>query len=248
MGIYKSIEKRINWAANVEFDTATGFFRYKRFDEYIYIRHPRHFLKKPDLLWLCEKVFFHYYCPSNNDVVIDLGAGYGEEAAYISSVSPDVKYIGVEPQPVIYECLANTYRSLGKNFTALPYVISDREMVKFISQFSYASVGEIPEGYIEVPTMKWETFLQRYNIDRIDLFKMNIEGAEKEILQHISDFSFIKRFIISCHDFRANNNEGEWYRTKDAVLSILNENGYNIKTFNYGVNWADDWIYAELKK
>jgi len=248
MGIYKSIEKRINWAANVEFDTATGFFRYKRFGDYIYIRHPRHFLKKQDLLWLCEKVFFHYYRPSNTDVVVDLGAGYGEETAYIATDSPEVRYIGVEPQPVIYECLANTYRHLGKNFTASPYVISDRDMVKFISQFSYASVGEIPEGYIEVPTMKWETFLQRYNIDRIDLFKMNIEGAEKEILQHIDDFSFIRRFIISCHDFRANNNEGEWYRTKEVVLSILKQNGYSIKTFSHGINWADDWIYAEMNE
>ncbi len=74
---------------------------------------------------------------------------------------------------------------------------------------------------------------------------MNIEGAEKEIMQQINDFSIIKRFVISCHDFRANNNEGGWYRTKDAVVSKLKENGYSIKTFKYGVSWADDWIFAE---
>ena len=156
-----------------------------------------------------------------------------------------VRYIGVEPQPVIYECLANTFRKLGDGFTASPYVVSNRDTVKFTSWFSYASVGEIPEGYIEVPTMNWESFLQYYDIDRIDLFKMNIEGAEKEIIQQITDFSFIKRFVISCHDFRANNNEGEWYRTKDVVVSRLKENGYTIKTFKYGVSWADDWIFAE---
>ncbi len=245
MGIHKSIEKRLNWTLHVSFDKATGFYRYKRFEKFIYIRRHRHFLREKDLLWTCENLFFHHYRPSNDDIVLDLGAGYGEEAVYLSTYSPKVNYIGVEAQPVVYECLANTYRYLGDNFSAIPYVISDRDLVKFVSQYSYASVGEIPQGYIEVPTLQWDVFLQRYNIDRIDLFKMNIEGAEKEILQQITDFGIIKRFIISCHDFRANNNEGEWYRTKATVLSILEENGYRIKTFSYGVNWADDWIYAE---
>ena len=245
MGLYKSVEKRVNWATHVRFDNSTGFYRYKRFGKYIYIRHPRHFLKRKDLLWRCEKIFYHYYRPANDDVVVDLGAGYGEEAVYLSTFSPGVRYIGVEPQPVIYECLANTFRELESGFVASPYVLSNRDTVKFTSWFSYASVGEIPEGYIEVPTMTWADFLQNYNIDTIDLLKMNIEGAEKEIMQQIDDFSFIRRFVISCHDFRANNNEGDWYRTKDAVVSMLKENGYAIKTFQYGIGWADDWIFAE---
>lgn len=74
---------------------------------------------------------------------------------------------------------------------------------------------------------------------------MNIEGAERDILNAIQDFSIIKRFIISCHDFRANNGDGERYRTKELVLKKLKENGYVVKTFNYGIDFADDWIYAE---
>jgi len=53
-------------------------------------------------------------------------------------------------------------------------VIIDAEFVKFVSHFSYAAVGEIPEGYIDVPTINWADFVARYKVDRIDLFKMNI--------------------------------------------------------------------------
>jgi len=105
-------------------------------------------------------------------------------------------------------------------------------------------VGDIPEGYIEVPTMGRDSFLQHYGIDRIDLFKMNIEGVEREMMKLITDFSLISRFVISCHDFRADN-EGEYYRTKKTVVGALTENGYRVKTFSFGINWADDWIYAE---
>ena len=70
--------------------------------------------------------------------------------------------------------------------------------IKFCSHFSYASVGNISEGYIEIPTMAWPDFITRYNLKKIDLLKMNIEGAEKDLIASIDDFSIIKRFIISC--------------------------------------------------
>lgn len=245
MSLYKSVKKRIDWLLFVRFDKKTGFYRYKRFGKYIYIRHPRHFLPEKANKWYCKELFFSYYMPKQNDVVVDLGAGYGEEAIYIATHTSGVRYFAVEAQPVIYECLSNTLREAGSEFTASPYVITDSDTVKFVSQFSYASVGEIPQGYIDVPTISWARFLARYDIHKIDLFKMNIEGAEKEVMRLITDFTIVKRFIISCHDFRANNNEGEWLRTKDFVQKVLIDNGYTIKCFNHGINWADDWIFAE---
>lgn len=242
--MFKSIKKRFIWLKNVRFDKRTGFFKYKQFGKDIYIRYPRHYSREQDITWLCENIFFHYYLPKDNEQVIDLGAGYGDEAAYLSQISPNVKYLAVEAQPVIYECISNTFRNFNTESKVSPFVISDNPDIKFISQYSYASVGSIPEGYIEIPTIKWNDFLTRYGIKNIDLLKMNIEGGEKPLLESIDDFSIIKRLVISCHDFRANNNEGEFFRTKDAVISILEKNGYTIKTFNYGINWSDDWIFA----
>lgn len=242
--MFKSLKKRYNWLTKVHFDKQSGFYCYKRFGKKIFIRYPRHFLTEKDNKWLCENIFFHYYLPKNNDQVVDLGAGYGEEAVYLSHKSPDVKYLGVEAQPVIYECISNTFRGLNSDSNISPFVISSEESIKFVSQYSYASVGSIPEGYIEIPTISWDDFLTRYDIKNIDLLKMNIEGAEKPLIESITDFSIIKRFIISCHDFRANNNEGEFYRTKSDVITKLKDNGYTIKTFDLGISWADDWIFA----
>lgn len=89
----------------------------------------------------------------------------------MSNITSGFRYIGVEAQPVIYGCLANTFNDAGDEFIATPYVITDRDMVKFVSQRSYAAVGEIPKAYIEVPTISWDNFLKRYDIKQYRFIK-----------------------------------------------------------------------------
>lgn len=248
MGIVSSLTKRINWLTKVEFDKQIGFYKYSCFNKNIIIRHPRHFIEEKNIKWLCENLYYHYYLPKDNDVVLDLGAGYGEEAVYLYSKSPNINFFGVEIQPIIYECLSNTLHGLSTNFTCSSQAITSEKSISLFSNFSYASVGEQPkDGYIDIPTISWDKYLEKHNIKEIDLFKMNIEGAEKDTLSSITDFSIIKRFIISCHDFRADSGDGEFFRTKDFVLKTLKENNYNIKTFDAEEAWHRDWIYAEKK-
>lgn len=240
----KSIKKRYNWLTKVRFDRRRGLYFYRRYGNRIYIRYPRHFLPEGENRWLCENIFFHHYTPQNGDQVVDFGVGYGEEAVFLKELSPNVNYLGVEGQPAIYECVSNTFRELGEAFRVSPFVISNEGDVKFASQFSYASVGVIPEGYMEIPTLTWTSFVARYNIKAIDLLKMNIEGAEKGLIASIDDFSTIKRLIIACHDFKANYRGDDFYRTKESVTSKLDQMGYQIKTFSYGKSWSDDWVFA----
>lgn len=245
MGIFKVIKKRWNWLRHVSFDENTGFYKYSRYQKNIFIRHPRHFLPEKENSWLCESIFFKHFRPQNGDVVIDLGAGYGEEAVWLSQQAPQVQYFGIETQPVIYECLSNTYYGLGPHFRAIPFALTSGKEFKVRSQFSYASSSEQSEGYIFIPNMTWQEFCKKNNMSHISLLKMNIEGAEIDFLKSVHNFSDIARLIISCHDFRANCGEGEHFRTKNEVCSILTKNGYQIKTFSYGIDWSDDWIYAE---
>ncbi|WP_455202868.1 FkbM family methyltransferase, partial [Kaarinaea lacus] len=197
----------------------------------MFIRHPRHYLPEKDIRWLCENIIYKHYLPSDEDQVVDLGVGYGDEAIYLKHRSKNVKYLGVEAQPVIYECACNTFKQLGPNFSVSPFAVSNEKSLKFVSQFGYAGASDEDEGYIEIPTISWAELVDRYGIDKIDLLKMNIEGAERFVLSSIDDYSNIRRLVISCHDFRANSGDGENFRTKDFVINILSENGYQIEHF-----------------
>jgi FkbM family methyltransferase len=240
----KSLTKRYNWLTKVRFDKNSGFYYFTRYEQKVFIRHPRHYLPEKDIRWLCENIIYKHYLPKDSDQVVDLGVGYGDEAVYLKHRCPNVKYLGVEAQPVIYECLCNTFKQLGPNFRASPFAVSDDKSLKFVSQFGYAGASDKNEGYIEIPTLSWAALVDRYGIEKIDLLKMNIEGAERYVLSSIDDFTDIKRLVVSCHDFRANSGDGESFRTKEFVTNILSKNGYQITHFNYGMDWSDDWIFA----
>ena len=93
------------------------------------------------------------------------------------------------------------------------------------------------------------------DVKNIDLLKIDVEGAEYEVLQGIApdDWRKIKQIVLEVHDL-----EGRL----DKIQALLKSNGFNItvernnlipatlKTFNlYAINnWAENLlIYTEVK-
>ena len=231
----KSITKRYQWYTKVKFDRKTGFYYQTICGRRMFIRHPRHFVAEKDYNWMSEEILFQHYLPLAGDLIVDFGLGYGAEALYAASRFPELRYVGIEPQPMIYELVCNTLAPLGDCFSVCPYVITAEPIVKFSSQFGYGAVGTDEQGCVQVPTMAWNEFIDTYKIGKIDLIKINIEGAERQLLEHIDDFSNIKRIIVSCHDFRAEHGHGEYFRTKAHVIDRLKSQGFDLKFFELGI-------------
>ena len=154
---------------------------------------------------------------------------------------------------MVYSYLCETTSNLPRihNYNM---AISQDETLSIPFSSNYASVNSQNDNPISIKGEKLNSFLNTIGLDCIDLLKMNIEGAETDVLNSISDFSMIKRFIISCHDFRANRGEGEYFRTKDKVIKILESNNYIIKSIKLkkypSMEWKisiGDWVYAEKK-
>lgn len=217
-------------------------------DKRMFIRHPRHYVAQKDYDWIAENILFKHYSPRPGDQIVDFGLGYGAEALYVADRFPGVAYLGIEPQPVVYELVCNTFDALGDNYRVSPFVVSDETSVRFSSQLGYGAVGADEAGCVEIPALPWPEFVSRYGLGAIDLLKVNIEGAERPLLAHLDDFSPIKRLIVSCHDFRADHGHGEYFRTKAYVTERLTASGYALKFFDFGINWADNYIFAERQE
>jgi FkbM family methyltransferase len=136
-------------------------------------------------------------------VVVDLGLNQGQFAKGISERF-GCRVYGVEPVPSLFEAIKNQ-----PNLTAENYAIAAQAGSGTINVFEgrCASMGPAFAGEsaraIAIETTTLEDFLGRHHLRQIDLLKVDIEGAELEMIEHLSPaiLAGIRQITIEFHDF-----------------------------------------------
>jgi FkbM family methyltransferase len=179
--------------------------------------------------------WFHVYRPQSDDVIVDIGAGRGEDVFVFARAAAAV--IAIEPHPVSYLALRKfcEWNRLA-NVTALNLACVDHPGEPQIETMPVWESNYLREGAASptshpVTAVRFDTLCAERGIDRIDYLKMNIEGAERFALPGCREALGRARFVtIAAHDFRAARGEGEQFRTLAFVREFLNDCGFRIVT------------------
>lgn len=145
------------------------------------------------------------YQLNNNSVVFDVGGYEGSWAEEIYNKFQPTIYI-FEPVP---EYAYNIKKKFADNLKVLtfPYGLSDKNSVLEIALNDDNSSFYIKKGGIVVNTEVKEfsaKLLDQLQISKIDLMKINIEGAEYDLLNHMINNDTIKlvdNLQIQFHNF-----------------------------------------------
>jgi hypothetical protein len=55
---------------------------------------------------------------------------------------------------------------------------------------------------VQVPIMTFDHFIEQEKISRVDFLKINIEGAEADLIEGMAkSIAIVKNLAVSCHDF-----------------------------------------------
>ena len=124
---------------------------------------------------------------------IDIGAGCGATSLFISlKAGPRARVLAVEPQPMLFERLVyNLRQNAGAMVKAVNCALADSESetTLFFNPYdlSEASIRVVNVegggGSVPVPAKSLATLTREENFDRIDLMKLDIEGAEDVVLE-----------------------------------------------------------------
>lgn len=95
-----------------------------------------------------------------------------------------------------------------------------------------AKVGTAGEWY---PQMSWKTFCKAYNIDRVAILKINIEGGEYPLLNSMDaeDFSKIDQITVSFHEWLWPEQRAQ----AEATRRLLELNGFNLMKIDTPYGW-----------
>ena len=178
--------------------------------------------------------FFNYYSPKPGDVLVELGAGVGNDVFIMNHhFGANFGIHALEAHPKTFDklCLL-VNRNSFKNANCHDIAIAEKNGDIFIADTDNHSANQInSENKGEKVTgLTMDSFVKKHNINKIDYIKINIEGAEKGALQGMGEtLGIISNIVVACHDKLApyyNNNP--FFYTKDFVRGTLLEHNFMI--------------------
>ncbi|MEO8662342.1 MAG: FkbM family methyltransferase [Bryobacteraceae bacterium] len=182
--------------------------------------------------------WFHVYQPAAGHVIVDIGAGRGEDVfGFSRAVGPEGRVWALEPHPVSFAvlerfCELNRLENVTTLNLASTSEPADLQIETLpVWESNYIRPGAASEQSHAVRGVPFDTVAQENGIDRIDFLKMNIEGAERDALPGCREALKRAHYVcIAAHDFRAARGEGESFRTLDFVREFLTAAGFQLVT------------------
>lgn len=201
----------------------------KRYTEYIISVNSYKLLvaDMKSFVWQYQEIFLHKFysfnTSSDQPVIFDCGANIGTSVLFFSKKYSNAKIVAFEASPYIYGILKknienNNIKNVVLNQNA---VWTKNEELEFSDEggdsgsiYAIANIKKVKVQAID--------FLEALNKeDKIDMLKMDIEGAENDVIPHIASALYkIDKIFIEYHSF----NNGE--QRLDEILSLLKQNKF----------------------
>lgn len=115
--------------------------------------------------------------------IVDLGANIGLTTLYLATKAPEARFVCVEPAPHNIELLSRNIASVPRSIV-IQAAVSNRSGMVLFDDTRPAWGGSISrEGRLQVEAISIDELFARYIPDGpIDLLKIDIEGAEADVL------------------------------------------------------------------
>ena len=191
-------------------------------------------------LWSCLDVIVgkrwnDFSAESDSPVIIDCGANIGVSVLNYKRLYPGARIVAFEPDPMFLPVLKS---NLARNGAGDVVVVeaaawTTNGNVPFFCEGADGSrVIQGHESYPKSISVR-SVDLSAYLDDPVDLVKMDIEGAEFEVIPHLGKkLGQVKNLVVECHLY--NKDIGGFSR----LLGVLASAGFRIALNSYG-RWVD---------
>lgn len=181
---------------------------------------------------IVEEAIYYFEAKDGCPYIIDGGANIGVSVLYFKSVYPQARVVAFEPDEEAFAVLQKNVESRGYRDVKLvrSALAASETNAGFMSEGSYA--GRIARGDDQSTTNVPTTRLRPYLESHVDLLKINIEGAETEVLIDCADLlRNVDRIVLEYHSFAHET------QTLHTLTGVLIDAGYRVHVRSVNNNW-----------
>jgi FkbM family methyltransferase len=183
-----------------------------------------------------------------NPVVLDIGAHIGTFSLLINCLFPTSLIYAFEPCDDSFQVLNKNIdcNNLNSRIFSKKIAISDHKGTEKLfydiesGNWGHSIIKNFGGGFEVVPTITLESFIKDESLQKVDLIKFNVEGAEFKIIKSCPDevLKKIKTFIILYHEDLAINED------KYMLIKKLKSLGYIVNHIRESEDRQRGWITA----
>ncbi len=173
------------------------------------------------------KCSYHFEAVRPDPLILDCGSNIGISILYFKHLYPRSRIVGFEPDAEIFPYLQeNVAGNRLKDVKLVKAALSQQEgLIEFFSDGKYGS--SLSEQLCADTSVSWKRCrvssvrLRDYLREPVDFLKMNIEGAEYEVLEDSEDLlGQVREIIIEYHHLPG------LPRALHRILEILHRRGF----------------------
>jgi FkbM family methyltransferase len=179
----------------------------------------------------------NFYCPQPHHTVFDLGANIGIFALYLSKLAPGIQVHCFEPSMEARECLLQNVsaNALAGTVHVYPFAIFNESGKKNLLKAKYSPCNSFfsspnivaEQSSTMVSHISLAEALEYSPVESIDFLKMDVEGAEIEILES-ADSRVWNRILRMATEYHADIRPGCLPR----IDGLLKEHGFDTSVDN----------------
>lgn len=190
--------------------------------------NPLTLIDAASFLYIYEEVFerqiYKFKTKNRAPKIIDGGANIGLSAIYFKQLYPESSVIAFEPDDMAFEALRKNLASFGYNdVECLQKALWNSDTsLQFLHEGADGGRIALPEDKGTLVTIA-ATRLRPYLTEPVDLLKLDVEGAETDVLKDCSDLLHnVEYLFVEYHSF-ANKPQ-----SLNTIIDIMDKAGFRL--------------------
>ena len=164
---------------------------------------------------------YSFASQEQHPVIFDCGANIGLASLYFKSIFPSARVLAFEADPLLVSVLRDNLSGNGaRDVEIIPKAVwVHSKGVSFTQEGADAGAIRFDKAGVKVPSVRLKAFLRREK--KVDFLKMDVEGAETEVLLDCgADLKIVRSLFVEYHGWPGDS------QRLDELLRLLSKSGF----------------------